>query len=386
MALNDKMITACAKSMVETCNLKKGDAVVVRGGLHTQRLLEEISLECYRRGAVPSMIVDSDRFAKRVYSEIPASTMAITPKHYVAMVKAADMLIAIEPYDDPSIVASFPREKLQARQKANLPLMDVIYDNKNGKKWLYAGWPTEKAAKSFGVSYSELEKIIIGGLSVPPKALMKTGKKLNGKFKKARWVHVWDSKGTDFKVNIEGRRSNIDDGFTSDEDYRANDRGANLPAGELFFAPKETIGDGTLYCPITRDRMSDKIVKDVLLKFEDGVLQLGKTKASKNLKDLASSFEQCEKVDKTKYKPVRTRNVGELGIGFNPKITKAIGYILTDEKVTGTVHLAFGSNAGYGGTSESIMHWDFVTAPGVNIEVEEKDGAKVKVMEKGKFV
>src|SRR4030042_253742 len=204
MALNDKMITACAKSMVETCNLKKGDAVVVRGGLHTQRLLEEISLECYRRGAVPSMIVDSDRFAQKVYSEIPASTMAITPKHYVAMVKAADMLIAIEPYDDPSIVASFPREKLQARQKANLPLMDVIYDNKDGKKWLYAGWPTEKAAKSFGISYSELEKIVIGGLSVPPKALMKTGKKLNGKFKKAKWVHVWDSKGTDFKVNIEG--------------------------------------------------------------------------------------------------------------------------------------------------------------------------------------
>lgn len=386
MALSEKKITACAKSMVETCNLKKGDAVIVRGGAHTQTLLEEIALECYRKGALPTILVDSDRYASKVYSEIPASTMAQTHRHYVAMVKESDMLIAIEPYDDPSIVAAFPREKLEARQKANLPLMDIIYAKHDGKKWLYAGWPTKKAAKSFGISYDELEKIVIGGLSVTPAALMKTGKKLNAKFKDAKWVHVWDSKGTDFRVNIEGRRSNIDDGFTSDEDYRADDRGANLPAGELFFAPKETTGSGTLYCPITRDRMSDKIVKDVLVEFKDGIMQLDKTRASKNLKDLVSSFEQCEKVDKTKYKPVRTRNVGELGIGFNPKITKAIGYILTDEKVTGTVHLAFGSNSSYGGTSDSIMHWDFVSAPGVNIEVERKDGSRVTVMEKGKFV
>jgi aminopeptidase len=386
MSLNEKRIAACAKSMVKTCNLKKGDAVVVRGGAHTQALLEEIALECYRKGAVPSILVDSDEYAKRVYKEIPASTLGITPKHYVAMVKAADMLIAIEPYDDPAIVAGFPRDKLKARQKAMLPLYDIIYDKKDGKKWLYAGWPTPKAAKSFGISYPELEKIVIGGLAVSPDTLMRTGKRLNSKFKGARWVHVWDSKGTDFKVNIDGRRSNIDDGIISAEDYDMNDRGGNLPAGELFFAPQETRGSGTLFCPITRDRLSDKIVKDVTLEFKNGVILLDRTKAARNYKDLVSSFEQCEAVDKTQYKPVRTRNVAELGIGFNPNITKAIGYILTDEKVAGTVHLAFGSNAGYGGTSESTMHWDFVTAPGVNIEVETRDGKVVKVMQKGRFL
>lgn len=386
MPLNQKKVAECARSMVRTCNLKKGDAVIVRGGAHTQALLEEIALECYRKGAIPSIIVDSDGYAKRVYKEIPASTLGITPKHYVAMVKEADMLISVEPYDDPSIVAGFPREKLKARQKAMLPLYDIIYDKKDGKKWLYAGWPTPKAAKSFGVSYPELEEIVIGGLAVSPDMLMKTGKKLDSKFKDASWVHVWDGKGTDFKVNIEGRRSNIDDGVISREDYEVNDRGANLPAGELFFAPLETQGSGTLFCPITRDRLSDKIVRDVLLEFEDGVIQLDKTKAGKNGKDLVSSFEQCEAVDRTQYKPVRTRNVAELGIGFNPRIKKAIGYILTDEKVVGTVHVAFGSNVGYGGTSESTMHWDFVTAPGVNIEVERQSGKIVRVMQKGRFL
>ncbi len=386
MSMNEREIQTCAKSMVETSNLKKGDAVIVRGGVHTMTLLEDIAIECYKKGALPYIITTSDRLLKRVYDEIPASVLATVPKHYVAMVKECDMIISIEELNDPSIAEKFPRDKLQARQKASLPIHDLFTHPKKGKKWLYAGWPTKAAAKRYGISYSDLEKIIVGGISVPPKDLMRTGKKIHDKFEGATWAHVWDDKGTDFRVKVEGRRRNIDDGFTSQEDYDAGDRGANLPAGELFIAPHETVGSGTLYCPITMDRVSDKFVKDVNLEFKDGKLQLDKVTAGKNLDALVSSFKECEEIDRSKFDPVRTMNLAELGIGYNPKIKKAIGYILTDEKVTGTVHLAFGLNMGYGGKSNSVMHWDFVSAPGVNIEVERRDGRTVKVMEEGKFL
>jgi len=386
MAISEKTIKACARSIVRTCNLKKGHGVVVKGGTHTQFLLEEIALECYHQGATPSIIVTSDRYNKRVYREIPKSTLGTTPKQYVGLVKASDMLISIEELNDPSIAASFPRDKLKARQKAMLPLYDIIYNARTGKKWLYVGWPTKAAARSFGVPYGDLEDIVIGGISVSPDYLAKTGSRLNQKFKDGSWVHVWDDDGTDFTVKIEGRRRNIDDAFISKADYDTGDRGANLPAGELFIAPIENTGSGTLCCPVTRDRVSDKIVKDVHVEFKDGRILLDKTTAGKNEDALVSSFRECEAVDKTKYDPVRTRNVAELGIGYNPKIKKAIGYILTDEKVAGTVHLAFGSNNSYGGTSESTMHWDFVSAPGVNIDVERVDGRVVEVMRKGKFL
>jgi aminopeptidase len=264
--------------------------------------------------------------------------------------------------------------------------MDVIYHPTQGKKWLYAGWPTRQAARRYGISYNEYEKIIIGGIAVSPDILMRIGTKLDRKFEEASWVHVWDDKGTDLRVKVEGRRRNIDDGIISREDYDSGDRGANLPAGELFIAPHETVGSGSLYCPITSDRVSEKLVRDVHLEFKDGKILLDKTTAAKNGDALLSSFKECEQVDKGKYDPVRTRNLAELGIGYNPSIKKAIGYILTDEKVTGTVHLAFGSNNTYGGKSESTMHWDFVSAPGVNIEVERVDGKLVQVMVKGKFV
>ncbi len=386
MALTDKRIAECARRMVETCNVKKGEGVVVRGGAHTQRLLEDIAIECYRRGATPTIVVGSDRYSKMVYDQIPAKVLETVPKQYVGLVKAADLLISVEDLDDPSIAEKFPRDKLTARQKASLPLYDIIYHKTDGKKWLYAGWPTKAAAKSFGIPYPVLEDIIIGGISVPSSVLMKTGRKMARAFKDAEWAHVWDGKGTDFRVNVRGRRINIDDGFTSDADFAEGDRGANLPAGELFIAPWETKGEGTLFCPVTRDRMTDKLITDVHLEFKDGRLNLDTVKAKKNRNALVSSFKESEAIDKKKYKPVRTRNVGELGIGYNPRIKKAIGYILTDEKVSGTVHVAFGSNNTYGGESESTMHWDFVSAPGVNIEVERTDGKMVRLMTKGKLV
>lgn len=386
MAITERKVAECAKRMVETCNVKKGEGVVVKGGAHTQRLLEEIALECYRRGATPTIVATSDRYAKAVYDQIPAKTLETVPKQYVGMVKAADLLITVEDLDDPKVAEGFPREKIAARQKGSLPLYDIIYHKTKGKKWLYAGWPTKAAAKSFGVPYPLLEDIVIGGISVPSAQLMKTGKRMARAFDDAEWAHVWDDKGTDFRVNVRGRRLNIDDGFTSDEDFASGDRGANLPAGELFIAPKETVGEGTIFCPVTRDRMSEKIVTDVHLEFKDGKLLLDQVTAKKNLDALVASFRECEAIDRKRYKPVRTMNVGELGIGYNPRIKKAIGYILTDEKVSGTVHVAFGSNNTYGGTSESTMHWDFVSAPGVNIEVERADGKTVRLMTKGKLV
>jgi aminopeptidase len=386
MVVSKSNIKASAKNITRTCNLSKGDGVVVMGGAHALRLLEEIAISCYKSGASPSILITSDRYMKRVFSEIPASTLATVPKQLVGMLKAADMLIMVEELEDPSIAESFPRAKLRARQQSQLPLQSLLSDPKTGKKWLYAGWPTPEAAKRYGIGYKQYEEIVIGGMTVSPDYLMKTGMKLEKKLRGATWAHVWDAKGTDFRVNIEGRLRNVDDGMISQKDYDLGDRGANLPAGELFIAPHETMGGGTIFCPITRDRMSNRLVEDVLLEFKDGMLLLDKVTARKNADALVSSFEECEAVDRTERKVVRTRFVGELGIGFNPRIKKSIGYILTDEKVAGTVHVAFGNNMGYGGTSQSTMHWDFVTAPGVSMDAERKDGKTIEVMRKGKFV
>jgi leucyl aminopeptidase (aminopeptidase T) len=52
-------------------------------------------------------------------------------------------------------------------------------------------------------------------------------------------------------------------------------------------------------------------------------------------------------------------NVAELGIGTNEK-ARLTGNVLEDEKLLGTVHVAFGASAAIGGTVQVPIHLDCV--------------------------
>ncbi len=383
MITREKM-EKCAKSIVMGMNLKKGEAVVIRGGAHTQKLLEEIGILCYKKGAQPMIVSTSDDYMARVFDEVEKDVLEVTPRHYLGAVKEADVYIVVEPYEDPAIKTEFPRDKVAARTEANVPIRKELYGEESGrgKKWTYAGWPTAKSAKFYDVDYDDLERLIVEGMMVPHSRLKASTSKLADKLRGKDVLRITDGKGTDFTCKIKGRRINEDDGIVDDHDIEINDLGNNLPAGELFIAPHENYGEGSLYCPITIDGFTSKIIKDVELRFKDGKLVLDECTAEVNGDQMIDTFKRCLEIDK-KEKEVRTTNIAELGIGCNPAINKAIGYVLTDEKLGGSVHVAFGSNISYGGTSKSSMHWDFVTLPTATIKIEDTDEV---IMKNGKIL
>ncbi len=52
-------------------------------------------------------------------------------------------------------------------------------------------------------------------------------------------------------------------------------------------------------------------------------------------------------------------NLAELGVGTNDR-ARLTGLVLEDEKILGTVHVAFGASAGIGGTVAVPIHLDAV--------------------------
>ena len=52
-------------------------------------------------------------------------------------------------------------------------------------------------------------------------------------------------------------------------------------------------------------------------------------------------------------------NLAELGVGTNDR-ARLTGNVLEDEKILGTVHVAFGASAGIGGTVSVPIHLDVV--------------------------
>ena len=392
--IDKQKIKTCAENIARSINIKEeGEYVLIKGGFYTHELLEEIGLSILRKGGIPHITSTSDYFDESIFTDdlIKANIIEKTPLHYLKLIENIDAYIAIEHLEDPSIRNKAPKEKLEAYQKSIAPIRNILYGFKEeyapGKKWCYAAWPSKKAAKFFNIDYNLFEKFIVDGMLIPTEEFTRIVKNLGDKFENAKKVYVSDSYGTDFWVSIENRVKILDDGILSEEQIDLGDLGGNLPAGEVFFAPIETQGEGKIFCPLTKERYTHKFVKNVELPFKDGKLLLDKVTADSNLDILTEAFKQREQIDIANNVPeLRTYNVGELGIGCNPVITKAIGYILTDEKINGSVHVAFGFNKSFGGTSTSQMHWDFVTAPNANITVEYKDGTKRTIMENGKLI
>lgn len=392
--IDKSKIKSCAENITNSINMKKeGENILVKGGLYAHELLEEIGLSLLRKGGIPHITSTSDYFDESRFQDesISVKVLQKTPLHYLKLVENMDAYIVIEPLEDPSIRNKVPKEKLEAYQKSIAPIRDVIYGFKEeyapGKKWCYAAWPSKKAAKFFNIDYSLFEKFIVDGMSIPSEEMKTIVKNIGDKFENAVKIYVSDSNGTDFWVSVQDRVKIHDDGIISDEQIALGDLGGNLPSGEVFFPPVETQGEGKIFCPLTKERYSHKMIKNVELEFKKGKLILDKVTADSNLDILIDAFKQAEEIDRSSnVSEIRTYNVGELGIGCNPVITKAIGYILTDEKMNGSVHVAFGFNKSFGGTSSSQMHWDFITAPNENITVEYKNGSKKAIMENGKLL
>jgi leucyl aminopeptidase (aminopeptidase T) len=72
-------------------------------------------------------------------------------------------------------------------------------------------------------------------------------------------------------------------------------------------------------------------------------------------------------------------NLAELGVGTNDR-AMLTGNVLEDEKVLGTVHVAFGASAGIGGTVSVPVHLDCV------VREPTLTADDVTVVERGRFV
>lgn len=117
----------------------------------------------------------------------------------------------------------------------------------------------------------------------------------------------------------------------------------DLPCGEIYIAPIENKTQGTVY--FETFYLAGVKYEHVLLQIEDGRI------SGSNQPEIAAFFEE---------QPQENRVVCELGFGMNPHVTDLCGYIVLDEKMCDTFHIAVGANHMFGGTNVASDHIDFV--------------------------
>lgn len=160
-------------------------------------------------------------------------------------------------------------------------------------------------------------------------------------------------------ININGR-----DGVPSPGVYREPGKCGNLPSGEAYIAPLEDGSEGEMIIDGSMVGIG-KLDSPLHMVISGGKLRSVTGEKSENLDVL--------------LKNETNGTLCELGIGTN-EAAVLNGIILEDEKVYGTVHIAFGTNTSFGGVNKAECHMDgIILRPTLYLD-------DVKVIEDGVFL
>jgi leucyl aminopeptidase (aminopeptidase T) len=208
---------------------------------------------------------------------------------------------------------------------------------------------TTHARKKYGVRVASMPgingKIFLSAMNANQKEIEKIGKFILRKLKHGKVVKITTPSGSDLEICINGIK------FM--EEHGEIKRGAlnNVPFGEVCgFGIK---GNGKICIDSWRDIRSKD---EAFLYIENGRIVSWSKGADKFIRYLLAAGECGLKMV-------------ELGFGTNPGIKRAIGNVLNDEKIYGSVHIAFGGH----GKIKCGVHEDIILLkPTVTI-----DGKKI---------
>ncbi len=145
--------------------------------------------------------------------------------------------------------------------------------------------------------------------------------------------------GTRLELDLRGRSSMLDTGIV-----RKRGGFSNLPAGETYVAPVENKSNGIVvvdgsFAPVGAVR------RPMTVEVRGGVMT--RLEGDRRMKAIFNRYGR------------RERTLCEFGIGTNYKAV-ITGNVLEDEKVLGTIHVAFGNNLAFGGRNKASIHLDAV--------------------------
>lgn len=226
------------------------------------------------------------------------------------------------------------------------PFEDALYrpgsDRGYAVKWTVVGCPSPGKAREAGMRLEDYAGHFYGATLDCDWNNMRTSmRRIKKVLDAASTVRIVQGE-TDISFSIKGRGGEICDGRF------------NLPDGEVAYGPVEDSANGRISFQIPTHYEGYGMIEGIRLEFKNGVVTKASAEKNGRLLDTMLAVDDGAK------------RLGEFGIGCNPGIKTAVGDILFDEKINGTVHLALGSSYTEqplrcgGGLNTSVNHQDLI--------------------------
>jgi aminopeptidase len=260
------------------------------------------------------------------------------PAADLAEVESVDSFLRIDAPANTRALAGVDPARMTRAARAREPVREATL----ARRWCGTLWPTPAAAQQAGMATADYAAFIRRALFLdrddPIAAwsdLSASQAQLIARLSQCSEIAI-EAEGTDLSLSVAGR------------EWINSDGRRNMPSGEVFTGPLETSASGRVRFDIPTSPRGVE-VSGIELEFREGVVVSARADRGDELLQAMLATDDG------------ARRLGEIGIGTNFGVDRAIGSTLVDEKMGGTVHLALGrSYPETGGTNTSAIHWDMI--------------------------
>ena len=342
----DVRLETLAQNLINySCSLKKGEKILIEAKGIDYMLVNALIRETYKVGAYPFVEIYDNRISRELLLGQGEFLAKLKAKYASYRMAEMDAYIGIRGGQNANELSDVPKENMQAESEFySHPVHHELRVKKT--KWVVLRYPQEAMAQQAGMSTDAFEDFYFKVCNLDYSKMDKAMDSLKARLDKADKVRII-AKGTDLSFSIKGIGSKKCSGER------------NIPDGEIYTAPVKDSVNGviTYNAPSIEQGVKHE---NVCLTFENGKI----IKATGNYPDKLEAIFNTDE---------GARYVGEFAFGVNPYITKPMGDILFDEKISGSIHFTPGScydDCDNGNVS--AVHWDLV-----QIQTKEYGGGEI---------
>jgi aminopeptidase len=331
--------TAFAELIAGYClDVRPGQQVLVRSTVLAEPLLVALQRAILDRDAWPFLRVELPGEARAFYAHARDRHLDEYPVLAYEEARRIDATVGIQAPDDVRALADVDPELIARSARGRRDVRDQMLK----KRWCSTLWPTPANAALAGMELGEFAAFVRSALFLDRPdpvggwgELRQFQELLIARLAGARELRI-EADGTDLRLDVTKRT------------WVNSDGKRNMPSGEVFTGPHEASASGRIRYTIPSSPAGVE-VSGVEIEFRDGEVLA------------ATAEEGDEYLRRALATDDGARRLGEIGIGTNYGIHRAIGAILFDEKIGGTVHTALGrSYPETGGKNQSALHWDLI--------------------------
>jgi aminopeptidase len=298
----------------------------------TLPLVRAVYEAAVKAGAYPHVQFASAYLERALLRHGTQAQLAWVPEPEAQGMAWADVYVGLRGARNPHEFADVAADRLAAHRRATGKVSALRTEL---TRWVLVRVPNEAFAQQAEMALDEMMTFFFRATLRDWEAESRTYHRLAERFQGARAVRLVGAE-TDLRFSTEGRR------------YVVGGGEHNMPDGEIFTAPVEDSVDGYVSFEFP-GVYGGRQIGGIRLEFRQG--EVVRATASTN----EALLHELLAMD------AGARRIGEFGVGTNFGIDRFCHDILYDEKIGGTVHLAFGrAYRECGGSNQSALHWDIV--------------------------